>query len=327
MAISAYKKLLAGLAVVTLVGCSSPVSVDATAGSGRQSPPEPPGFRQLSIASTADSAAQDVIFIEPQGDPTEQQIPLVVYLHGSSVTYTDILRRPEIMAEAEARGWLLASPNFRGPLVNHCGNELAQQDILDTVNWALANYPVDASRIYLIGFSGGGFMSMIMAHRYPDVWAAVSSWSGFPDLLANYAYRGDTRYGEDMRTCFGGDPNVSAEVTQRFRERSPITYFTPGVELPPLDLNGQKDDPNVPVDSQMLAFRALAPGLISDEDIGRIRGDEPVPTGTTVRIDAASGREIFLRRELDNLRVTIRAGDHEVLGAPAFEWFDQFQRP
>jgi len=43
-------------------------------------------------------------------------------------------------------------------------------------------------------------------------------------------------------------------------------------------------------------------------------------------MDPLSGRQIYLRRALDDLRVTVRPGNHEVLGAPAFQWFDQFTR-
>lgn len=309
------------------VAMQAPAPPDTAVPPGRRPPepvpPEPPGYQHIKVTSSMDGTERDVAMVVPQRELAEP-LGLVVYLHGWSVGYTD--RRPSIEAEAEKRGWLLAIPDYRGPFVNHCGNEYAQQDILDTVNWAKANYPVDEDHIYLVGFSGGGFMSMIMAYKYPDVWAAVSSWSGFGDLLVNYARDKDNRYGESMRTCFGGDPDISPEVAEQFRERSPINHFTPGMKLPPLDLNAQKDDPLVPVQSSMRAFRVLAPGLLSDEDLEVLQRGEPFPAGSHLRIDQASGREIYLRRELDNLRLTIRPGNHEVLGAPAFEWFDQFSR-
>lgn len=322
--INSFFQISAIFIVLITAGCSEPdsnSSVDPQLANSSL----PSGYSQVAVTSSLDGMGQDVAIIEPQQEMT-QPVPLVVYLHGSSVNFDDILRRPEIIAEADHRGWLLAAPDFRGELINHCGDEYAQQDILDTVNWAKENYPVDENRIYLIGFSGGGFMSMVMAHRYPDIWAAVSTWSGFPDLLANYEYRGHTRYGDILRTCFDGDPNVSPEVAERFRQRSPITYFTPEAELPPLDLNGQKDDTNVPVDSSMLAYRALVPGSISDEEMASIFRGQPVPEGMYLHVDPSTGRDIYLRREADNLRVTIRSGGHEILAAPAFEWFDQFTR-
>jgi len=35
--------------------------------------------------------------------------------------------------------------------------------------------------------------------------------------------------------------------------------------------------------------------------------------------NSLSGRQIYLRRAVYNLRVTIRPGTHEILGAPAFD--------
>lgn len=290
-------------------------------------PPEPPGFQRIKVKSTMDGSDQDAILVVPQRQLSNPR-SLVVYLHGWSVTNED--RRPDAEAEAEKRGWLLLLPNFRGPYVNHCGNQNAQQDILDAIDWVKARYSVDKGHIYLVGFSGGGFLSMIMAYRYPDVWGAVSSWSGLSDILDSYLSgvkaNPNDRYAQQMRTCFGGDPMVSPEVAAALRERSPITHFAPGVKLPPLDLNAQKDDPLVPVQQSLRAFKALAPGLLSEDDLEKFRRGEPVPAGAHFRIDPATGREIYLRREIDSLRVTIREGNHEMLSAAAFEWFDQFNR-
>jgi len=165
-----------------------------------------------------------------------------------------------------------------------------------------------------------------MAHRHPEVWAAVSAWSGFADPMAMYATDKGNRYGASMRECFGGDPDLSADIRDMINERSPINHFEPGLHLPPLDLNGQLGDGLVPVQNSLRAFRALAPGLVSDQDIEEFAPNAEIPAGETLRMDPLSGRQIYLRRALDDLRVTVRPGNHEVLGEPAFQWFDQFTR-
>lgn len=290
-------------------------------------PPEPPGYQHIQIASSLDGNPQDVAFIVPER-PLADPLPLVIYLHGWSATWTD--RRPDIEAEAEKRGWLLAIPDFRGPYVNHCGNELAQQDILDVVEWAKANYPVDDSRIYLTGFSGGGFLAMLMAARHPDVWAAVSAWSGFGDLTDQYNYaveNNQERYITTFAECLGGDPNIVAQASQNSRERSPNIYFADGVRLPPLDINAQKDDPLVSVQKSMLAFQVLQPDLVSDQEIAGFYNGSPLPPAAKIGYDPLSQREIYLRREAVDMRLTIRPGNHEILGTPAFDWFDRYPRP
>ena len=52
---------------------------------------------------------------------------------------------------------------------------MAQQDILDAVAWVRVHYPVNSTRIYLLGHSDGGFMTMLMASRYPVKWARVTA--------------------------------------------------------------------------------------------------------------------------------------------------------
>ena len=290
-------------------------------------PPEPPGYQHIQIPSSADGSMQDVALIVPVRELADP-LALVVYLHGWSASWTD--RRPSIEAEAENRGWLLAIPDFRGPYANHCGNELAQQDILDVVVWAKANYPVDESRVYLTGFSGGGFMAMLMAARYPDVWAAVSAWSGFGDLTNQYDYtvvQEQTRYTEGFEACLGGNPNTVAAANQNSMERSPNVYFEQNVPLPPLDINAQKDDPLVPVRQSMLTFQAIAPELITDEEIGSLYRDGPLPPAARIGYDPLSERDIYLRRQMGDVRLTIRPGRHEILGTPAFDWFDRYPRP
>ena len=224
-------------------------------------------------------------------------------------------------SEAEQRGWLLLIPNFRGPYVNHCGSPAAQQDILDAVNWTEAQYDVDQRHVYLLGFSGGGFVSMIMAHRYPDVWAGVSEWSGISDLAAWYDEHSDDRYGATMDTCFGGSPADAPEIAQAYRDRSPISHFSPDASLPTLDLNAQRGDPIVSFRHSLRAFQAIAPGLIREEDVSTLDPDDPDLT-----VDPITGRKIFVRRQAGHTRLTIREGRHEMLSDAAFAWFDQLEQ-
>ncbi|NOZ20411.1 MAG: prolyl oligopeptidase family serine peptidase, partial [Planctomycetes bacterium] len=81
------------------------------------------------------------------------------------------------------RGWLLVLPNFRGPNLpknpkapEACASIPAQHDVIDSVNYMIANFNVDKKRIYLTGGSGGGHMAHMMAAKYPDLWAGVSAW-------------------------------------------------------------------------------------------------------------------------------------------------------
>jgi len=46
------------------------------------------------------------------------------------------------------------------------------------INWAIAKYDADPAKIFVTGSSSGCMMSNVMAATYPDVFAAVSCYSG-----------------------------------------------------------------------------------------------------------------------------------------------------
>jgi dipeptidyl aminopeptidase/acylaminoacyl peptidase len=58
------------------------------------------------------------------------------------------------------RGWIYLFPNFRGQndKPEACASDVATRDVIDALEWVTQHYPVDHSRIYLTGFSGGGLL-------------------------------------------------------------------------------------------------------------------------------------------------------------------------
>jgi hypothetical protein len=104
-----------------------------------------------------------------------------------------------------------------------------------------------------------------------------------------------------------------------------VNRLRPGLHVP-FDVNAQKDDPIVSFSHSLRAFAALAPGFLSERDTAGLARGKPGPDLPYVRTDPLTSRRIYLRRETDDVRVTIREGTHEMLSAAAFAWFDQFQR-
>ena len=130
------------------------------------------------VTSSLDGTNQPSYVIFPDEVPNQGKVPLLVSLHSWS---SDVEQRNLLLEdEANRLGWIYLFPHFRGPNIQKdaCGSEKAQQDILDAVDWASKEYPVDRNRIYLTGVSGGGHMTMLMVGRYPDRWAAASAWVG-----------------------------------------------------------------------------------------------------------------------------------------------------
>ena len=118
---------------------------------------------KISVTSSADQTKQPSYVLLPDNfDPDGKPIPLLVSLHSWS---GDLEQRNEPLERlANERGWICLFPNFRGrnDHPEACGSEIAQQDILDVIEWVKSKYPIDGSRIYLSGNSGGGHMTMMM---------------------------------------------------------------------------------------------------------------------------------------------------------------------
>jgi dipeptidyl aminopeptidase/acylaminoacyl peptidase len=288
------------------------------------------------VPSSLDGARQPCYLTLPQNlGPNGPAAPLLVSLHTWS---GDVEQRDSQMEkEAADRGWIYLWPHFRGPNSSPqaCGSKLAQQDILDAVDWVVARYPVDRRRIYLTGASGGGHMAMLMAGLYPERWAAVSAWVGISDLAAWHARHARSRYGSMLRQCCGGAPGESDDVDEEYRRRSPMTWLHRAVDVP-LDLAAGIHDGHrgsVPIGHTLQAFNAVAraQGLqgVSDDEIAQLsreggRLEDPRP-GDEVE-DASFGRRVYLRRIAGKARVTIFEGGHERIAHAAAQWLSGHAR-
>lgn len=114
------------------------------------------------------------------GQDSQQQWPLVLFLHGTDVWGND----PEDLVASGLPRLLTATLDFPAIV-------LSPQALEDTVWWGAqlddvsalldqvqANYAVDAKRIYLTGLSMGGFGAWAMAARYPHDFAALAPVAG-----------------------------------------------------------------------------------------------------------------------------------------------------
>ena len=286
--------------------------------------------KKVWIKSTADKSKQLSYIILPDGfQPDGKPVPLLVALHSWS---NDAQRRQvEMEQEAAKNGWIYLFPNFRGPNDNPkaCASALAQQDILDAVDWVLAHFRIDKQRIYLTGASGGGHMALVMAGRHPQRWTAVSAWVPITDLVAWQKFYGDKKYGPKVVASCGGKPGDSPEVDKQYYERSPINFISNAAGIPLEIAAGVHDGytGSVPVRHTLEAFNKLAKAQngpqISEEEIrqisqpnGRLKNPKPSDQVT----DPTYNRAIYLRRQAGNTRVTIFEGDHERLDHAAAEW-------
>jgi len=309
----------------TLFGVALALLAAIAPSTGRAQAPNAPGRHRVEIRSTADSTLQPSVLVMPAAPAPSRngRRPLAVMLHTWSFDLDQ--RDSTVEVEAAARGWLLLSPNFRGRSETPaaCGSDVAQQDILDAVAWVRAHYAVDSTRIYLLGRSGGGFMTMLMASRYPAQWAAASAWVGISDLAAWNGEHPTDEYGRMMRGCFGGTPRESATIAAAYAARAPLRYLSPKLRVP-LDLAAGVHDTVVSPRHTLNAFRAIAPRALSNAEIeAMMRGQYGTPAPAA---DTMFGRTIHVRRTAGASRLTLFEGEHEWISRAAIAWLAGQQR-
>ncbi len=283
----------------------------------------PAHVAEVKIASSADGAEQPAMFYAPAGT---NPVPLLVSLHTWSSNYRQVAA-----ARANwclARDWAFVHPNFRGPnkTPDAMGSELAVQDILDAVAYARTRAAIDGSRIYLLGFSGGGYAALLLAGRAPDVWAGVSAWCGISDLKKWHSQsRG---YGRNIEAAVQGNPQDDTRAAAECLRRSPVAWLDQARGIP-IDIAAGIHDGHtgsVPVSQSLEAFNLLAdPGArLAEADIAVITREQAVPAhlqaeggGLLLKLNKIP---IHFRRQSGNARVTIFEGGHQGLDGVALPW-------
>lgn len=281
--------------------------------------------REIQIPSTADQSPQPALTWSPT---TEEARPLLVGLHTWSGDYKQAANGRVYAQWCMDQGWHFVYPNFRGPNSTPAamGSDLAVQDVVDAVAHLQKGGRVDASRIYLIGVSGGGHMAMQMAGRHPEIWAGVSAWCGISDIAAWHAEhlkngRPDN-YARHIELALGGAPtgNLLAEAVKR----SPLTHLARAKDVP-LDLNHGIHDGrlgSVPFRHSLLAFNQTASTPLPVAEVLAYYETQQRPTGWPApEADPLYGpKPVLFRQVSGSTRVTLFEGGHEILYTPSLNW-------
>lgn len=119
-----------------------------------------------------------------EGNSGDKKYPLIIACHGAG---------DEMHYEAESQGWVSLIPEkdvIVASMEHNVETEDRGQDINTLTRYLIDNYPVDASRIYIVGFSmGGGVVSDAVAND-PELYAAFGIMhSRFNADMAGYEGR------------------------------------------------------------------------------------------------------------------------------------------
>jgi polyhydroxybutyrate depolymerase len=144
----------------------------------------------LAVAAPARAADPEVHVLPAAGAPGERH-PLLLFLHGLGGSGTEALTSPALRALAERNGMVVVAPDgavdSRGRRFWNAGsaccnldgkavNDLARLEALLS-HW-IARPEIDPTRVFVLGFSNGGFMAHRLACFMDDRLAAVVSIGG-----------------------------------------------------------------------------------------------------------------------------------------------------
>ena len=288
-------------------------------------------IRKVYYSSSIDNSMQPALFRAAEGSGAR---PLVVCLHTWSADLTQ--NSDNYFTRAAARDWHCIFPYFRGPnwTPEACGSDLVVADLEAAVDYVKSVAEVDPQRIYLVGGSGGGHASLLMAGRKPELWTAVSSWCPISDVAKwhEFSCRDGQIYAEHIRQACDGNPQKDPKAFAQAMYRSPVSYLADVRGKCLIDIGtGIHDGHNgysVPVSQSIEAFNLLADPAdrIAQEDIDFMVEREEIPEHLKYQgePDPAYGPYIVLLRRVSGLaRLTLFEGAHHLLPGPAFGFLER----
>jgi len=189
-------------------------------------------------------------FVPKTLDRTKKQ-PLIVFAHQG--IHSDFGRDYEYGAVKELvqQGYSVIGPDYRGSTgygngflnqIDYGGLEV--EDVYQARQWMLDNYDfLDSKRVGIMGWSHGGFITLMNILQHPGVYAAAYAGVPVTDLVLRLGYH-DPSY----QAIFSAQTHIGTTVSgniQEYLKRSPITYVD---QLDtPLLIHGNTNDEDVNV--------------------------------------------------------------------------------
>ncbi|MCJ7465689.1 MAG: prolyl oligopeptidase family serine peptidase [Maribacter sp.] len=292
----------------------------------REAPKWSDEFKIVEIKSPIDETLQSAYFYKTKS-PDPQ--PLVVSLHSWSYDYTQY---DSINVLSLEKDYNYIHPNFRG--INNtkdaCCSELVISDIDASIDFALENANVDTTRIYVIGVSGGGYATLAMFMKSKHKIKKFSSWVPLVDLVQWYEETKilKLKYSSEILACTESEDGLLNEKIAR--QKSPIYWETPidklnhsTLEISTGIYDGMIGNGVIPITHSINFYNKLLADINVTDSSKYVSDKEKLallefrkPLGDFGQI---SGREVILRKETNNIKLTLFEGGHEMLIKYAFE--------
>lgn len=205
--------------------------------------------KEILVRSSVDGTMQPSLFYKAD---VKGKRPLLVGLHTWSHNRFNQINN--LLPLAERNAFHLLLPEFRGANLTSnlnctmaCGSECAKQDIKDAIDYILEREDVDQDNVFLLGASGGGHMSLLMAGMCPQYFKAIGAYVPITDL-AKWAEE-NSSYRNHVISCCSGS-------VDEMLKRSPISYIDT-IAKANLKIFHGKYDPVVPVSHSLKLYNTL----------------------------------------------------------------------
>ncbi len=182
----------------------------------------------------------------PHNRQPGQAVPMIALSHGGPQARDEWGFNSEVQFLA-ALGYGVLQVNYRGSigygekheLANHIEvHERSVDDVVDGLRWSVTAGFADPKRLVAYGGSYGGYISLAIATRYPDLLAATVGFAGVYDWVAERKF---DSYDHDILFNWRADYYVDPKLyPERFHNVAPV-YFADRVRCPVLLMHGGED--------------------------------------------------------------------------------------
>jgi dipeptidyl aminopeptidase/acylaminoacyl peptidase len=219
--------------------------------------PAPDGRPMRPIAfSNPHSETIHGFVIVPEGPPP---YPTIVSVHGGPESHHTDDFDADALAYAD-NGFAVLLVNYRGStgygrahreaLAGNIGFP-ESEDVIAALDHVITDGVADPARVFLEGWSWGGYLAMLNAGLNPERWQAVAAGIPTGDSVAAHYECAPSLRAWDL-AVMGGSP---MELPELYRERNPMTYVD-RVRAPMLVIAGENDS-RCPLGSVMIYAHAL----------------------------------------------------------------------
>lgn len=277
----------------------------------------------ITIKSSVDSSFQKAYFYKTISTTPK---PLLVSLHTWSGDYTEYDGLSELSMKNDFN---YIHPNFRGAnsKSDACLSKKVISDIDDAIDFAKRNANVDESKIYIIGASGGGYTGLGAFIKSKHKIARISIWVPITDLISwyNYGVSKNKDFILDILACTSS--SKSELNILEAKKRSPIYWNIPTQKLRNCQISlytGIYDgiDGNVPISHSIDFYNKTLNILKAKDSLNYVTVKERFELRNLRKsldgFEIISNRKVHLKKNFENISLTIFEGGHEMLIDSAF---------